>query len=321
MNMKVTETYPLSFGQQALWFIYQMAPENVAYNIFTTIKINSNINIDTFINVWHKIVERHPILRTVYTTHQDKAVQQVNKTHKFYVEVIDASQWSEDELKEKIFAETDRPFNLETDSVLRIHLFTRSAKEHILLLTMHHIAGDMRTVDLLICEFQTAYIREINGLPVSSNKPDKYYTDFVNWQIEMLSGARGEKLWEYWQKKLAGELPILNLLTDKPRPPVQTYQGKGYILDLDQHLIEKLNNLALVSGTSLYQLLLAAFYVLIYRYTQQKDILIGTPMRGRSAREFKEVIGYFVNQVVLRNFIQENASFQEFLTQVSNTVK
>ncbi|XWK89438.1 MAG: amino acid adenylation domain-containing protein [Phormidium sp.] len=321
MNRKVTKTYPLSYNQQALWFIYQMAPENVAYNIFTTTKINSYINIDTFINVWNKIVECHPILRTTYTTHQDKPVQRVNDRHKFQVEVIDASGWNEDELKEKIFEETDRPFNLETDSLLRIHLFTRSAKEHILLLTMHHIAGDMRTVDLLLCEFQTAYIREINGLPISSNKPGKYYTDFVNWQIEMLSGARGEKLWQYWQKKLAGELPILNLFTDKPRPPVQTYQGEGHILHLDRDLTQKLSNLALVSGTSLYQLLLTAFYILIYRYTEQKDILIGTPMRGRSNKEFKEVIGYFVNRVVLRTTIQENATFQEFSTQVSNTVK
>ncbi|MFB2896610.1 amino acid adenylation domain-containing protein [Aerosakkonemataceae cyanobacterium BLCC-F50] len=321
MNRKVTDAYSLSYNQQALWFIYQMVPENVAYNIFTTIKINSHINIHVFINVWNKIVERYPILRTTYTTQEDKPVQQVNDIHKFKVKVIEACDWSEDELKEKIFAQTDRPFNLEKDSVLRIHLFTRSAKEHILLLTMHHIAGDMRTVDLLLCEFQTAYIREINGLPVSSNKPDKYYTDFVNWQIEMLSGARGEKLWQYWQKQLAGELPILNLLTDKPRPVVKTYQGEGHILHLDQDLIQQLNNLALVSGTSFYQVLLAAFYVIIYRYTEQKDILIGTPMRGRSGREFKEVIGYFVNRVVLRTTIQENATFQEFLTQVTKTVK
>jgi amino acid adenylation domain-containing protein len=328
MNRKVTETYPLSYGQQALWFIYQMAPENVAYNIFITVKINSYINNDTFINVWNKIVECHPILRTTYTTHQDKPVQRVNDQHKFKVEVIDASDWNEDKLKEKIFEETDRPFNLETDSVLRIHLFTRSAKEHTLLLTMHHIAGDMWSFDLLLSEFQALYTTEIESANQeqaesveSSPIRNKSYIEFVRWQSEMLSDERREKYWEYWKKQLADELPILNLLADKPRPPVQTYQGASHLLRLDEQLIHKLNNLAVTSGTSLYQILLTAFYIQLYRYTNQKDILIGSPMRGRWGREFKEIIGYFVNLIVLRVSIGENATFEELNAQVGKTVR
>ncbi|MHC5744030.1 MAG: non-ribosomal peptide synthetase [Nostoc sp.] len=328
MDRIIKTSYPLSSGQEAMWFIYQIAPESVAYNIFITVKINSYLNIVAVNRVWEKIIERHPILRTTYTSFEGKSVQQVNQQYKCNVEVINASNWSEDYLKEKIFAIIDSPFKLEKDAVLRINLFTRSTKEHILLLTMHHIAGDMWSFDLLLSEFQILYAKEIEQVSQEQNQtaPDsltenKSYLDFVRWQSEMLSDSRGEKLWQYWQKQLAGELPILNLFADKPHPPVQTYQGTGHSLKLDEQLIQKLKYLALASGTSLYQVLLAAFYVLLYRYTNQTDILIGSPMRGRWGGDFKEIVGYFVNLMVLRTSVQENATFTEFLAHISKTVK
>ncbi len=179
--------YPLSPGQEAMWLIYQIAPESVAYNVFITAKIHAHLKIAVVNRVWQKIIEKHPILRTTYTNHEGKPVQQVNQQENFKVEVIDASDWSEDQLVEKIYAIADRPFNLEKDSVLRVNLFTRSDEEHILLLTMHHIASDMWSYDLLLREFQALYPGE----------------------VEQVSQ----------QQKLAGELPILNLLPDKPRPP------------------------------------------------------------------------------------------------------
>ncbi|MBW4684065.1 MAG: amino acid adenylation domain-containing protein [Komarekiella atlantica HA4396-MV6] len=328
MNKIVKTTHPLSYGQEAMWFIYQVAPESVVYNMFITVKINSYLNIAVVNRVWEKIIERHPILRTTYTSHAGKPVQQINQQYKFNLEIIDASNWSEDYLKEKIFAITDRPFNLEKDSVLRVNLFTRSAKEHILLLAMHHIAGDMWSFDILLSEFQALYVNEIEQVNqeqkeavANSLTQNKSYLDFVQWQSQMLSSSRGEKLWQYWQQQLTGELPILNLLADKLRPPVKTYQEAAHILKLDEKLIQKLKHLVLVSGTSLYQILLAAFYVLLYRYTNQTDILIGSPMRNRWGKEFKEIVGYFVNLNVLRTSIQESATFKEFLAQVSKTVR
>jgi amino acid adenylation domain-containing protein len=328
MDRIVKTSYPLSYGQKAMWFIYQMDINSVVYNMFITVKINSYLNITAVNRVWQKIIEHHPILRTTYTSHEGKPVQQINQQYKFNLEVIDASNWSEDYLKEKIFAITDRPFNLEKDSVLRVNLFTRSAKEHILLLTMHHIAGDMWSFDLLLSEFQALYANEIEQVSQEQTESaadyltkNKSYLEFVYWQSEMLSGSRGEKLWQYWQQQLAGELPILNLLADKPRPPVKTYQEAAHISKLDEQLIQKLKHLVLASGTSLYQILLAAFYVQLYRYTNQTDILIASPMRGRWSGDFKEIVGYFVNLIVLRTAVQENATFTEFLAQVSNTVK
>ncbi|MDF5719515.1 MAG: amino acid adenylation domain-containing protein [Rhizonema sp. PD37] len=329
MNGIVKTTYsPLSYSQKAMWFIYQIAPESVAYNIFITVKINSDLNIAAVIRVWSKIFAHHPILRTIYTTHDSEPVQLLKEEQKFIIQVTDASNWSEDYLQEKIFAETDRPFNLEKESVLRVNLFTLSVKEHILLLTMHHIAGDLWSFDLLLSEFQALYTIEIEQdnqeqieAALYSSYKKKTYVDFVHWQSEMLSSPRGEKLWQYWQKQLAGELQILNLLADKPRPLLRTYQGETHILKLDEQLIKKLKNLASAFGKTLYQVLLTAFYVQLYRYTNQKDILIGSPMRGRWGGDFREIIGYFVNLVVLRTSVRENATFAEFLAQVSNIVK
>ncbi|GDZ93324.1 amino acid adenylation domain-containing protein [Planktothrix agardhii CCAP 1459/11A] len=330
MSRNIETIYPnsseLSRGQEAMWLIYQIAPENVAYNIFITAKIYSYLEIPVVNRVWQKIIEKHPILRTTYTTHEGKPVQQVNQHENFLVEVIDASEWSEDRLREKIYVIADTPFNLEKDSVLRVNLFTYSDEEHILLLTMHHIAGDMWSFDLLLGEFQTLYTNEIKRISqgqtetVDSLSGKKSYADFVHWQSEMLSGSRGEKQWQYWQKQLAGELPILNLLPDKPRPPVKTYEGASYIVKLDEQLIEKLKHLALASGTSLYRILLTAFYVQLYRYTNQTDILLCSPMRGRPGKEFKEIVGYFSNLTVLRVSVQENATFTELLAQVSKIV-
>ncbi|WP_442940787.1 non-ribosomal peptide synthase/polyketide synthase [Nostoc sp.] len=326
--MIVKTSYPLSSGQEAMWFIYQIAPESVAYNIFITVKINSYLNINSVNRVWEKIIENHPILRTTYTSHEGKSVQEINQQHNFNLEVTDASNWSEDYLKEKIFAIADRPFNLEKDPVLRVNLFTQSTEEHILLLTMHHIAGDMWSFDLLLSQFQALYAEEIEQISLQQTETaiddltnNKSYLDLVRWQSEMLSSSRGEKHRQYWQEQLAGELPILNLLADKPRPTVQTYQGTAHISKLDKELIQKLQYLAQTSGTTLYQILLTAFYVQLYRYTNQKDILIGSPMRGRWSGDFKDIVGYFVNLTVLRTAIEENATFTEFLAQVSDTVK
>lgn len=328
MSRNIKTIYPLSPGQEAMWLSWQITPDNVAYNIFISAKIHAYLNINVVNRVWQKIIEKYPILRTTYTSYDGKPVQQVNQQENFKVEVIDASDWREDQLAEKIYAIADRPFNLEKDSVLRVNLFTRSAEEHILLMTMHHIAGDMWSFDLLLREFQALYPREVEEVrqPQTEAAPNslsenKTYANFVQWQAAMLSGTKGEKLWQYWQQQLAGELPILHLLPDKSRPPVKTYQGASYIVKLDEQLTEKLRYLASASNTSLYQILLTAFYVQLYRYTNQTDILIGSPMRGRTAKEFKEIVGYFSNLTLLRVSVEHNATFTELLAQVSKIVR
>lgn len=317
--------HPLSLGQQGLWFLYQMVPESVAYNVCNTALICQTIDIDSLNRAWQKVVHRHPILRTTYTAYKGKPFQIINEQLECYLQVRDASNWSEEYLKEQISLEIDRTFNLEEDPVARLNLFTRSAQKHILLLTGHHIAGDLWSSDQIFNELRLWYAAEteqVNLEQIEDSLPKNTpYTQFVHWQSEMLSSPKGEKLWKYWQKQLSGELPIVNLPTDRPRPPVQSYRGETHIFRLDEQLIQGLKEVARATGTTLYKLMLAAYFVLLYRYTDREDILVGTPMLGRPGREFKEVVGYFVNSVVLRASLSENPTFKDVLAQLSSTVK
>jgi NRPS condensation-like uncharacterized protein len=322
-----------------MWFLYQMAPQSVAYNIYTTVRISSSLDLGAWHRAWLRIVERHQALRTTYTKRDGQPVQVVHLYQEVDVKVTDASSWSDDYLKKQILAEAECPYNLETGPVLRVHLFTRSAVEHIQLLAMHHIAGDMWSVDILLSELRVLYAAEVKTLPPSSIHvvensdisnsqrdnilplPTLSYTDYVRWQTEMLASSKGEQLSAYWQKQLAGELPLLDLPMDKPRPREQTYCGASHIIELDKELLQKLRQLSEAEGISLYRILLAAFFVLLYRYTGQEDILVGSPMAGRSARKpFKEIVGYFTGPVVCRANLSGNPTFQEFLDQVHRTV-
>ena len=316
--------HPLSLGQQALWFLYQMAPESVAYNTFNTALIYSNIDIKAWHRAWQNIVNRHPILRTTYTAAEGKIFQVIHEQLNLPLQEIDASHWTENEFKE-IFLEAERLFNLEKEPAWRVTLFTRSEREHILLVTMHHIATDLWSYDLLFTELQLWYAAEteqVSHQQIEDSLPKNLpYTDFVRRQSEMLSSSKAEKHWEYWQKQLSGDLSILNLPTDHPRLPIQSFRGGTDIFQLDEKLIRGVGDLARTTGTTLYKLMLTAFFVLLYRYTNQEDILVGSPMLGRSGREFKGVVGYFVNPAVLRASISGNLTFQDLLAQVSTQVK
>ncbi len=333
------KSFPLSHGQQAMWFLYQMAPQSIAYNIYTTVLIGSELDLGAWHRAWLYIVERHQLLRTTYTERDGQPVQVVHPYLEVDVKMTDASSWSEDYLKKQILAEADRPYNLETGPVLRVHLFTRSALEHIQLLAMHHIAGDMWSFDILLDELRVLYAAEVKTLPPASIQvvensdisnsqrdniralPTLSYTDYVRWQTEMLVSSKGEQLSAYWHKQLAGELPLLDLPVDKLRPSVQTYRGATHIIELDEERLQKLRELEKAEGVSLYTILLAAFFVQLYRLSGQEDILVGSPMAGRSDRKpFKEIVGYFTNPVVCRANLSGNPTFQEFLDQVHRTV-
>lgn len=334
-----SKSFSLSHGQQAMWFLYQMAPQSIAYNIYITVRLCQELDLGAWHQAWLHIVERHPILRTTYTERNGQPIQVVRPYQEVDVKVTDATSWSEDYLKNQILAETDRPYNLETGSVLRVHLFTRSAEEHIQLLAMHHIAGDMWSFDILIDELRVLYAAEFKKLHQASlqvvensdisnfqrdnilSLPKLSYTDYVRWQTEMLANSKGEQLSAYWQKQLAGELPLLDLPVDKLRPSVQTYRGATHIIKLDEELLQRLRELEKTEGVSLYTILLATFFVLLYRLSGQEDILVGSPMAGRSARkQFKEIVGYFTDPVVCRANLSGNPTFKEFLDQVHCTV-
>ncbi len=311
---------PLSLGQQALWFLYTLAPQSWAYNVLFAARIRSHVDVPALRRAFGALIDRHPSLRTTYTLRDGRPVQQVHEHTQVHFEETDASAWSQTALNNRLVEEARRPFNLERGPLLRVNLFTQSAKEHILLLTMHHIAVDLWSLTVLLDELRVLYPAQRAGTQAPLPPLAWQYTDFVRWQTEMLASAEGERLWTYWQKQLAGELPVLNLPTDRPRPPIQTYRGASHAFKLSEELTRQIKALTKTEEVTLYITLLAAFEVLLYRYTGQEDILVGSPATGRSRREFSGIVGDFINPVVLRADLSGNPTFKTFLTQVRYTV-
>jgi amino acid adenylation domain-containing protein/non-ribosomal peptide synthase protein (TIGR01720 family) len=312
--------YPLSSGQQALWFLNRLSPESTAYNIARAVRIKSALDVPAFRRAFQLLLERHASLRTFFHSRDSKPFQRVQQQVAYDLEEEDAAGWSESYLHEQLAEKAYTRFDLEQGPLLRINLFKRSTDEYVLLLVVHHIITDFWSLALFMHELCELYAAFKDGLPAQTKSFRAQYADFVRWQDELLRGVDGERLRRYWHRQLTGELPALDLPTDRPRPPVQTYRGASLPFKLDAGLVRKLKTLARGQGATLYMALLAAFSVLLHRYTGQAEVLVGSPTTGRSHAEFAEIIGYFVNPVVLRADFAGDLSFVELLNQMRQTV-
>jgi hypothetical protein len=311
---------PLSYNQQGIWFLYQLAPESMVYNVNFAARIRSDVDIPALRRAFQALVDRHPALRTTFSVRSGRPAQQVHQQLGVHFVEIDASAWDSEVLKTRLLEEAYCPFDLERGPVLRVNLFTCSAQEHVLLLVVHHIAIDFWSLAVLLTELGVLYPAEKTGVQALLPALDSQYTDYVRWQAEMLAGPEGERLWAYWQKQLAGQLPLLELPTDRPRPPVPTYRGASYDFRVNDELSWRLKALAKAQGATLYMVLLAAFQVILHYHTGQEDLLVGSPVLGRSRAEFEGIVGLFTNPVILRANCSGNPTFEAFLGQVRHTV-
>lgn len=317
---KEQNTYPLAYGQRALWFLYQSDRESAAYNVALPLRIRSKINLQVLQGAFQTLVNRHPCLRTTFSSNADgEPLQTVHQYQIIPFEWTDTTTWSAEKIQAQVLEYYKKPFDLDKGPLLRVNVFSSSQQEHIILLTIHHIVVDGWSLWQLVEELGKLYS------PLQINQPsilpplEYNYVDFVDWQSSLLK-SKEELLWRYWKEQLAGELPILNLPTDYPRPKQPSYQGASVHFVIANPLMADLKQLAQNEKVSLYTLLLAAYQVLLYRYTGQEDILVGSPTTGRTKNEFAAIVGYFVNMLVLRTKIQENSSFKDFLSQVQQTV-
>ncbi|GAB4217019.1 MAG: hypothetical protein OHK0022_58860 [Roseiflexaceae bacterium] len=311
-----TGAHPLSPGQRALWFLHQLAPESAAYNIASAVRIHGTLDVPALRRSIQRLIDRHPALRTTFAMQDGEAVQYVHARGELAFEQQDAAGWSQDELERWLQAESQRPFDLERGPLLRIALLDRAANEHILLVTVHHSISDLWSLAVLARELSVLYPAERAGTATELPAPALRYTDYVRWQGELLAGPEGQRQWEFWKEHLAGAATTLNLPTDRPRPPIQTYNGAVQTFGLDAGLTRRLKDLAEASGATLYTVLLAAFEVLLYRYSGQHDFVIGTPTAGRSRAEFTDLAGYFVNSVALRANLAGAPSFAQLIERV-----
>ncbi|HEX6717639.1 MAG TPA: amino acid adenylation domain-containing protein [Pyrinomonadaceae bacterium] len=313
-------THPASYGQQALWLISRLAPESAAYNVSSAVRIRSEVDPGAMRRAFQKLIERHSSLRTTFNEIEGAPVAVVCEEVEVSFDFEDASSLSEARLNKRLMKLALRPFNLETGPLFRVNLFKRSDEEYVLMWVAHHIVVDFWSLVILVHEFGELYEAEQHGRAASLAAISETYSGYVSWQTEMLKRAEGLRLRSYWEKQLGGTLPVLNLPASHPRPPVQTYRGSSYDFELDVALARQLKALGKNHDATLYMTLLAAFQVLLYRYTDQDDILVGSPAAARSRAAFSNVVGYFVNPLVLRADLSGNPTFTEFLNSVRHTV-
>ncbi|AKG24558.1 thioester reductase [Calothrix sp. 336/3] len=304
---------PLSFGQQGLWFIDELEGGSTAYNQLFAIKLQGVVKVAILEQALTEIIRRHEILRTTFKTINGQAFQAI-ATEATFTLAVETLEWQE--LQQFAVAQSQRPFNLAEGPLLRVTLVKLAPTEYVLLFVIHHAIADAWSSTIFIQELAAIY--EAFSLSKPSPLPELpiQYADFAYWQHHKLQQLLPEQL-RYWEQKLSDTPPVLQL-PSRPRLAVQSFRGDIITLELNQDLTTKLKHLSQQSGVTLFMTLLAAFNTLLYRYTNQDDICVGTTIANRHSRELESLIGYFLNTLVMRTDLSGNPTFRELLQRVQN---
>jgi hypothetical protein len=297
-----------------------MDPESSAYNFAFAARIRSALDLGLLSAVLQGVTDHHPALRTTFEVGPAGLRQRVHPGTETLLELIDASGWSVAELECQVAAASKRPFDLEHGPVFRASLFTRSPGEQVLLLTFHHIVFDGWSLGVFLRHIAALHSAGRMGRQAVLPPPKASYGNFVRWQSSLLDGPEGKRLWQYWREQVAGDLPVLDLPTDHPRPEILIHRGGSYEFLICEQLWRDLKALAIAEGATPFMVLLAGFQMLLHGYSSQTDFLVGIYTSGRTRSEFKDVIGYFVNPVVLRTDLSGDPIFKAYLQQVHRRV-
>ena len=316
---------PLSFAQQRLWFINQLQPEETVYTIPAALRLQGDLSINILKRCLNTIVARHEILRTQFVAGENAPVQKVLPQLEIQLPVIElapsetAFQNLGAFVRPHLQALVAQPFDLEIGPLLRCQLFKLTANDHILAVTIHHIIADYWSLTLLMKEIAMLYPAFASHRPLPLPELAIQYGDYAVWQRDQSSESQRKLQLEYWQQQLAAPPALLQLPTDFSRPAVQSFRGARHGFTLSPTLSVALSQLAQQSQATLFMLLLAAFQVLLYRYSGQTDILVGSTVSNRDRAETKDLIGLFVNNLVFRAQITPTQPFNQFLQQVKTT--
>ncbi|MEM9136532.1 MAG: amino acid adenylation domain-containing protein, partial [Cyanobacteria bacterium P01_F01_bin.42] len=314
------EAIPLSFAQQRLWFIQQLEPSSTTYNIASAFKLVGDCDQDLLVQAINGVVARHEIFRTTFeTVENQQPVQVIHPYVELPLPYEDLRSQSKETIAAKIAELVEPPFDL-TQPILRLKLLQTENQEFILVLATHHIIADRWSVMVFLRELALFYKASLASSPAPLDKLPIQYADWSIWQRQQLQGSHLQKATDYWITQLAGDLPQLDLPRDRSYPVVPTYEGHHYPVAFSPELSEKLRTLAQRNSTTLFTTLLAALKVLLYRYTQQGDIVVGSDIANRDRFETEGLIGLLVNTLVLRTQVAGEQSFETLLTQVRETV-
>ncbi|MEE4359075.1 MAG: amino acid adenylation domain-containing protein [Desulfococcaceae bacterium] len=315
--------YPLSFIQRRLWFIQQMDPGAAVFNMPRLYRIQGNLHIPALEQALNALISRHETLRTVIIPEDGKPLAAVPDKWSFALPVRDLRSLPEHSRETEITRLTEeeiqRPFDLSKDIMMRGLVLRTGDSEYLVLIVSHHLASDFwsagirdREIGLFYEAFSQGLTPQLPQLPIS-------YGDFAVWQQEQMNSPETEKQAAYWHRQLAGELPVLELPADRPRPVMQTYPGERKSVLLPQNIVGELESMSRRENATLFMTLLTAFQILLFRYTAQTDLIVGSPAAGRVRAETEGLIGCFLNTLVFRSRLSGNPTFRDLLKQVRRT--
>ncbi|MCB1235640.1 MAG: amino acid adenylation domain-containing protein [Verrucomicrobiae bacterium] len=310
---EMPEVFPLTEGQRALWFLHRLAPNSSAYNLIFSGKFRPMLDIEAMKKAFALLFERHPMFDVTFTTRDGEPVQILQKGRTIDFREHDCSTLNDEQLRALISDHANRPFDLERGPVVRLELFRTADHAHVALLSMHHIISDAWSVAVLMQDLIEYYFSVKSGRTPKIESLPASYADFVRWEKAHLDSPTGESMFEYWKNQLAGAPVALDLPADRPRPAVQTFNGATLGFQLDEELTGKIGELAKSHNATLFTTLLSGYEILLHRYCQQDDLVVGVPLAGRNQPELKGVVGYFINPVPLRSTIEDDPTVAAYL--------
>ncbi|HSE16100.1 MAG TPA: amino acid adenylation domain-containing protein [Pyrinomonadaceae bacterium] len=317
---RTSDAFPLSFAQQRLWFLSQLQPDSAVYNVAGGVRMEGPLDVAALERALNEVVARHESLRTIIRQIESDPVQKITSPQGFHLPKFDLRSvpeaQRETEAQLLLTNEARKPFNVEGGPLFRATLLLLSADENILLLTMHHIISDGWSIGILVRELSELYEAFVVSRPSRLAHLPVQYVDFAVWHREWLQGEVLDKSVSYWKEQLAGAPSLLELPTDRPRPPRQGFSGARQPVVIPQELTDSLRVLGEQQNATLFMALLAAFQVLLFRHAGQQDIVVGIPIAGRNKPELENVIGLFVNMLAVRTDLSGNPTFRDLLVRV-----
>src|SRR6185369_11941392 len=312
-----TFIFPCSFGQRRLWLIDQIEPGSGAYNIPCAVKLKGRLDVDALRRSLNEIVRRHEVLRTSFTTVDGEPCQQVHETTDLQITSIDLMQAGEYQrqmrVHEIVEEETRRGFDLSTGPLIRVKLIKLDDYEHVLTLVMHHIISDGWSIEIIVKEITQLYFAFAAGEQSPLPELPIQYADYAVWQRDWLQGEVLESRLQYWRNQFERPPEVLELPADRARPAEATYRGASETFHLSEELAGKLKQLSRRQGVTLFMSLMAGFQLLLARYSGQREIVVGTPVAGRDEVELEDLIGLFLNSLVIKVDVERNLTVRELL--------
>ena len=312
--------FPPSFAQQRLWFLAQLEPDSSFYNIPVAMRLKGPLQSGVLERSLNELVQRHESLRTSFATLDGRPAQEITSHSELTLTLVDLTATPELEreamMRQRLMLEAQTPFDLGLAPLLRATVFRLGDDEHVFLVTIHHIITDGWSLKLFFEELGALYDAFVNGESSPLAELSLQYADYADWQQRWLHGQVLEDELRYWRQHLAGAPSMIELPTDRPRPVVQGFQGARHYLKLPAPLSAQLKKLAQQRGVTFFMLLLAAFKILLHRYSRQTDIVVGSPIANRNRAEVEQIFGLFANTVALRTNFSGDPTFTDLLDQV-----